>query len=174
MKRMCLVLLLCTLVLPLSAFSFYAGFDAASFLGFAYGSTGISGTISASVDEAFRLNLGCGYYAPPPSADNDIRFFNTFLSADYFIFPQWGIYIGMSVADLFFPYGLDSDGKVRFSNHMKVGICYDFPFFSADASVILRDLSGADGTASNYLSAEIRQLDRVAFSLLLSFRYDWE
>ena len=80
----------------------------------------------------------------------------------------------MSVADLFFPYGLDSDGKVRFSNHMKVGICYDFPFFSADASVILRDLSGADGTASNYLSAEIRQLDRVAFSLLLSFRYDWE
>lgn len=174
MKRMCLVLLLCTLVLPLSAFSFYAGFDAASFLGFAYGSTGISGTISASVDEAFRLNLGCGYYAPPPSADKDIRFFNTFLSADYFIFPQWGIYIGMSVADLFFPYGLDSDGKVRFSNHMKVGICYDFPFFSADASVILRDLSGADGTASNYLSAEIRQLDRVAFSLLLSFRYDWE
>lgn len=173
MKRMCLVLLLCTFVLPLSAFSFYAGFDAASFLGFAYGSTSISGTISASVDEAFRLNLGCGYYAPPLSADNDIRFFNAFLSADYFIFPQWGIYIGMSVADLFFPYGLDSDGKVRFSNHMKVGICYDFPFFSADASVILRDLSGADGTASNYLSAEIRQLDRVAFSLLLSFRYDW-
>ncbi len=173
MRKLCLPVLLCTLSMPLSAVSVAAGIDAASLMSFAYGSTGIRCGASLSPDENFRLNLGFGYYASH-SQDNDIRFLNTFLSADYFIFPQWGIYIGVTVADVFFPFGLDSDGQVRFSNHMKVGICYDFPFFSADASVILRDLSGSDGTASNYLSEEIRQLERVSFSLMLSFRYDRE
>ena len=104
---------------------------------------------------------------------DDVRLVNLALGADYFPFEDIGLYVGVSLADVFFPYGLDGDGKVRFSNHLRLGYAWNLPWTTLDLRVNLRDLVSASASDAYYLSSRIGQLGRISFTCLVSFRYDF-
>lgn len=173
MKKIILLSLLAFISFQLSALSFSAGVDASSLMSLVYHNTGISAEAGVKINDSFRTSIGFGYYSTGDIA-NDIRLINTSLSADYFPFPQTGVYIGISLADLFFPFGLDSDGKVKFSNHLRFGYAWQLPYFTLDVRLNLRDLVSATANDAYYLSQNVPQLGRFSFSCLLSFRYDFK
>ncbi len=155
------------------ALSFSVGVDALSLLSFAYDSIGVGGEASLFVGDCLRINLAFNYYDTNDPADQ-VRFFNPSLSADYFPFEDLGLYVGVSLADIYFSSGLDSDGKVRYSNYLHLGYAWNLPFFTLDGRLNMRDLASSSGNDATYLAGKIGQLDRFSFSLILSFRYDWK
>lgn len=153
--------------------SLSVGVDAASLLSLVHDSTGIGGEVSVRLNDELRLSLGLGWYSTRDLAD-DRAFLNTALSADWYIMPSWGVYIGLSIADIFFPFGLDSDGDIRFSNHLRLGFEWRLPWSSIELRLNARDLVSAGATDAYTLSEAVGQLGRFSFTCLLSFRYDWE
>lgn len=173
MKKMFLTLVVILHVLPLSALSLSFGIDAASALSFAYGTTGVAGECAVRLDDHFRTTLGLGWYSTG-RIDDDVSLFNTALSADYFPFDSIGLYVGVGLADVFFPFGLDAGSTVRFSSHLRFGYAWDLPYFTLDVRLNLRDPVGSGGEDTVYLQSKIGQLGRLSCSCLLSFRYDFK
>lgn len=172
MKKTMTALVFAFVLSPLGALSLSAGIDAASLLSFAYGTTGVSGEAAVQIDGHLRTTLGIGWYSTGDYSD-DVRLVNLALGADYFPFEDIGLYVGVSLADVFFPYGLDGDGKVRFSNHLRLGYAWNLPWTTLDLRVNLRDLVSASASDAYYLSSRIGQLGRISFTCLVSFRYDF-
>ena len=156
----------------LHGLSLSVGVDMASLLSLVHDTTGVGGEASLRLGDELRLSLGLGWYSTRDIAD-DRAFLNTALSADWYIMPDWGVYIGISLADIFFPFGLDSDGDIRFSNHLRLGFEWRLPWSSIELRLNARDLVSAGASAAYTLSEAIGQLGRFSFTFLLSFRYDW-
>lgn len=160
------------LLAPVHPLSLSAGLDAASLLSFAYDDIAVSGELGLDLNDSLRLYAGTGWYSTDDEAD-DVRYVNACLGADYFPFGDLGLYAGISLADVFFPYGLDSDGRVRLTNHLRIGFAWRLPFFTLDMRLVLRDLASASAVDSVHLAGKIGQLGRVFFSCILSFRCDF-
>ncbi len=141
-------------------------------LSLAYGTLGVSGEIAVDIDEHFRTTLGVGYYSTLDHTD-DVGLVNLALGADYIPFDRLGFYVGVSLADMFIPTGLDGDGRIRFSNHLRIGYVLRLPWTSLDFRLNLRDLVSASAVDAAYLADKIGQLGRVSFTCLVSFRYDF-
>lgn len=174
MKRICAVLILVSLsLLPLSALSLSVGLDAASLLSFAYDTVGINAEAGIDIGDHFRTTLSAGFYSTSSMTD-DVKFISSALSADYFPFDSLGLYLGVSLLDLFFPFGLDSDGQIRFSNHIRLGYVFSLPYCAFDLRLNLRDLVSSGASDALYLSDKIGQLSRYSFSFIVSFVYDFK
>ena len=168
-----LALIICMLTtVPLAALSLYAGLDAASLLSFAYDELSIRAEVSISLDDNLRLAMGGGVHDTMDSYD-DKGYGTVALAADYFPFTFLGLYVGMSLAEVHFPYGLDSDGVIRFSNTLRIGWSLDFPYVSLDLRLNIRDLVSAGAQDSHVLAQTIGQLGRFSFTCLVSYRYDF-
>lgn len=172
MKKTMTALVCLVCLSPLGAVSLSLGADAASLLSLAYGTLGVSGEIAVDIDEHFRTTLGVGYYSTLDYTD-DVGLVNLALGADYIPFDRLGFYVGVSLADMFIPTGLDGDGRIRFSNHLRIGYVLRLPWTSLDFRLNLRDLVSASAVDAAYLADKIGQLGRVSFTCLVSFRYDF-
>ena len=165
-------LLLCALSSPLSAMSLYAGLDAASLLSLAYDELSIRGEAALGIGEDLRVGLGVGLHSTLESWD-DKGYGSVSLNADYFPFSFLGLYVGMSLMEVHMPFGLDSDGIVRFSNSLRLGWALELPYFTADLRVNIRDLVSASAADSRVLADTIGQLGRFSFTCMLSYRHDF-
>lgn len=155
-------------ILLLPAASINIGVDALSIDSLINSNLAIRGEVSASYDD-IRISSYLGFYK---SSDRDsiVNAVTTSLSFDYYPFERGGFYLGASLIDYTFLFGLDAPQEPSvFLTAIRTGYTFKlFKHLSLDFRASLFD------SAISAMGISIKQLSQYRFSLIVSYRWDLE
>ncbi len=166
MRKIIALFLIISSLAILPAASINIGLDAFSFDSLINSNLALRGEVGMSYDD-IKITNTIGFYK---SFDKDclVNAINTSLNFDYFPFEKTGFYLGATLIDYTYIFGLDAPQEPSiFLTSIRAGYIFTlFNHLSFDFKASLFDSAIKD------LGIAIKQLSRYRFSLTISYRWN--